>query len=308
MGSNFGGDGGDTIVDPNNGCNIAAEYVYLALSGDEQLRRQRRILDHRPDRRCPAATCPTGQRPWADAERRGSSRRSLADPRRTSTPGSPAATHVWIQHPRACNIQSGGGLDATVFDLGAGHVGHRRSATSGGMVVRRLVRPLQQQSASPAASPSARPTGPAGTQLNLPVDGTILPNRFVSGFERSTRSQPQPRVRRDQRLLAVKWTEGPGAGIGHVFESTDTGTTWKDISANLPDIPTNHMVVTAGGSLIAGTDLGVVVRPAGSTTWSRLGTNLPTTTVTDLEVGPNGLLYVATHGRGQWSTRLGRLA
>ena len=32
MGSNFGGDGGDTIVDPNNGCNIVQEYVYLAMA------------------------------------------------------------------------------------------------------------------------------------------------------------------------------------------------------------------------------------------------------------------------------------
>ena len=32
MGSNFGGDGGDTLVDPNNGCNIVSEYTYLAMS------------------------------------------------------------------------------------------------------------------------------------------------------------------------------------------------------------------------------------------------------------------------------------
>src|SRR5205814_9637243 len=31
MGSNFGGDGGDTFVDPSNGCNIAQEYVFLAI-------------------------------------------------------------------------------------------------------------------------------------------------------------------------------------------------------------------------------------------------------------------------------------
>ncbi len=31
MGSNFGGDGGDTLTDPANGCDIAEEYVYLAI-------------------------------------------------------------------------------------------------------------------------------------------------------------------------------------------------------------------------------------------------------------------------------------
>jgi len=32
-----------------------------------------------------------------------------------------------------------------------------------------------------------------------------------------------------------------------------------------------------------------------------LGTGLPTTVVMDLEVGPDGNLYAATHGRGMWS-------
>ena len=31
MVSNFGGDGGDVLVDPNNGCNIVQEYVYLTM-------------------------------------------------------------------------------------------------------------------------------------------------------------------------------------------------------------------------------------------------------------------------------------
>src|SRR5829696_291516 len=32
MVSNFGGDGGDVLVDPNDGCNIVQEYVYLAMT------------------------------------------------------------------------------------------------------------------------------------------------------------------------------------------------------------------------------------------------------------------------------------
>ena len=36
----------------------------------------------------------------------------------------------------------------------------------------------------------------------------------------------------------------------------------------------------------------------GSGSWSRLGSNLP---VMDLHLGPNGLLYAATYGRGIWS-------
>ena len=32
MGSNFGGDGGDTLTDPADGDDIAQEYVYLAVN------------------------------------------------------------------------------------------------------------------------------------------------------------------------------------------------------------------------------------------------------------------------------------
>ena len=53
--------------------------------------------------------------------------------------------------------------------------------------------------------------------------------------------------------------------------------------------------------MAAGTDLGVVVSTNGGANWSRLGSNFPVTTVMDLHVGPDGLLYAATHGRGIWS-------
>jgi sugar lactone lactonase YvrE len=101
-----------------------------------------------------------------------------------------------------------------------------------------------------------------------------------------------------------RYTEGPGAGVGHVYESKDGGTTWTDISANLPDIPVNDVVVLPDGSLVVATDLGVVYRAAGQAQWTRFGTGLPTTTVMDLSVGPDGNLYVGTHGRGIWRIML----
>jgi len=44
-----------------------------------------------------------------------------------------------------------------------------------------------------------------------------------------------------------------------------------------------------------------VVSSDGGAHWSKLGSNLPYTTVMDLHVGPDQLLYAATHGRGIWS-------
>lgn len=97
-----------------------------------------------------------------------------------------------------------------------------------------------------------------------------------------------------------RWTEGPGAGVGHLWKTTDGGSSWIDVSGNLPDVPVNDIVLS-NGRLVVGTDLGVVVSANGGSTWSRLGANLPYTTVMDLHVGPDGLVYAATHGRGLWS-------
>jgi hypothetical protein len=64
----------------------------------------------------------------------------------------------------------------------------------------------------------------------------------------------------------------PAAGIGHVYESTDGGHTFSNITGDLPDIPVND-IVRVGGKLVIATDIGVYVRSAGS--WSVYGTGLP---------------------------------
>jgi photosystem II stability/assembly factor-like uncharacterized protein len=97
-----------------------------------------------------------------------------------------------------------------------------------------------------------------------------------------------------------RWTEGPGAGVGHLFKTTDGGATWTDSSGNLPDIPADDLVITDSGALVLATDLGVVISTDDGATWMRLGGNHPYTTVMDLHRGPDGNLYSATHGRGIW--------
>src|SRR6185369_15418583 len=64
-----------------------------------------------------------------------------------------------------------------------------------------------------------------------------------------------------------RFTEGPGAGIGHIFESKNAGATWQDASANLPDVPASSIKLLPGGALVLATDLAAFYRPAGSSTW-----------------------------------------
>ena len=103
-----------------------------------------------------------------------------------------------------------------------------------------------------------------------------------------------------------------GGGVGHVFESTNGGTTWTDRSGNLPDAPVNDIVVFKG-QLVVGTDVGVFGTSASSPgSWARIGKNLPNASTNDLTVAPSGkYLLAGTHGRGHLEvhrlSRIGRL-
>jgi hypothetical protein len=142
-------------------------------------------------------------------------------------------------------------------------------------------------------------------QLTLPVDGT-LPNRYVAGFDVDPANANHVVVAING--FSRRWTEGPGAGIGHVFESRDAGAHWTDISTNLPDIPADAVKYVAGGGLVAATDNAVFYRAAHSRTWYVLGRGLPTTATLQLKTDPTGrYLYAATHGRGIWSFDLNQL-
>jgi hypothetical protein len=133
------------------------------------------------------------------------------------------------------------------------------------------------------------------TPVTLPAD---FPNRYLAASAINPNNS-------DDLFIGVngfsrRFTEGPGAGLGHVFESPDGGVTWNDVSGNFPDVPVNDIVSLKSGGLLAATDLGVLARASGSTTWKRLGSGLPVMTAMDLNVGPDGNVYVATHGRGIW--------
>ncbi|MGW0971050.1 glycosyl hydrolase [Streptomyces sp. NPDC002516] len=295
MGSDFGGDGGDTLTDPADGCHIAEEYVYLAIQVTQNCAVNDGSWVSDPSKVTSYNVAPADN---ATGEARFIAP-ITADAGNSST-WVAGGRHVWVQtHGYA--IRSGDEWKS-VYDLGAGRTA-TAVAASGGKVYAAWCGPCNNQGFARGIS-VGNEDGTGWHDITLPASGAdgAVPNRYLSGFAVDPRNAGHV-------YLAVNgfsrhWTEGPGAGVGHVFESKDGGTTWKDISGNLPDVPANSAVVTRDGGLAVATDLGVVYRAPGRTTWRRVG-NLPAVAVLQLKTGPDGrTLYAATHGRGIYTIKV----
>jgi len=89
----------------------------------------------------------------------------------------------------------------------------------------------------------------------------------------------------------------------HVHRSVNQGDAWVSIVGDLPDIPTNDVVVDPSDPqrLFVATDVGIYFTQSLGTSWTPLGTGLPPVPVMDLMLHPGSrTLYGATHGRSMW--------
>jgi photosystem II stability/assembly factor-like uncharacterized protein len=95
-----------------------------------------------------------------------------------------------------------------------------------------------------------------------------------------------------------------GAYRPHVLRSRDGGSSWVDLSGNLPQAPVNDVVLGRGNTLFVATDQGVFVSRSGHDRWQRLGRGMPLVPVDDIEYDPgNHRLVAATFGRGLYELR-----
>jgi photosystem II stability/assembly factor-like uncharacterized protein len=96
-------------------------------------------------------------------------------------------------------------------------------------------------------------------------------------------------------------------GRPHALLTTDGGTTWANISGNLPDAPLNAVVMIAGSpnQFFVGGDLGTFETVDGGLTWTSMSQGLPGVVVEDLVYNPaQQLLVAATYGRGMFQYSL----
>jgi hypothetical protein len=321
MVSPFGGDGGDIVVDPRNGCHILDEYVYLELwmttNCGQTDGSTSAIIDVGVPDANPRFTAPF--RAVRGSENTGDhqSERWVAggnavwshdlgfSTTREQAESLPA--HGWS---KLNNLGSGGrmtvGLDA-VADPSA-----KRDAAKDVVV------------AAWCGESNCNSGGfTRGVQTNFggswhELDMTGLPNRYPSAVSIDS-------VGTTATIYLVfngynrRFIEGPGAAQDHIWKGVLTksgGVTWTNESAGSPDVPATD-VFRVGSKLVVGTDYGVMVGTLNTTGdvtgWARVGGNsgtagaLPITTVFDLSVGPDGFLYAATHGRGIWRTPVSSL-
>jgi photosystem II stability/assembly factor-like uncharacterized protein len=93
----------------------------------------------------------------------------------------------------------------------------------------------------------------------------------------------------------------------HVFRSTNKGTTWSDISSNLPDAPVNAFAVDPiePSRLYLGNDVGMYVSFNSGQSWWVLGEGLPILPIGDIEIHPTTRELVAgTYGRSMYKINL----
>ncbi|MFA7418577.1 MAG: FlgD immunoglobulin-like domain containing protein [Melioribacteraceae bacterium] len=108
------------------------------------------------------------------------------------------------------------------------------------------------------------------------------------------------------------WVTFGGFASGNkIFETTDGGTTWTNISGALPNLPVMSVVQNVRNSashLFIGTDVGVYEKMPGQD-WALFNSGLPNVVVTELEIfygasQSQDRLRAATFGRGLWETPL----
>ena len=283
MGSPFGGDGGDSMADPANGCRQVQEYTTLSMTVTENCGVN------------PGSTSTDTATSWK-IDPHDPNARFIAPfdfDRSNKNSWIAAGQYVWTQQ-KGYAIRSGAEWNKT-FDLGAGHSA-TAVAMNKGVGYAAWCGPCNNAGFSRGLATNA---SGAWKTVALPAN---VPNRYIGGIGIDPANSRHA-------FLAVngfsrRFTEGPGAGVGHVYETRDGGQTWADLSSNLPDVPANAVKETSSGALVLGTDLGVFYRAPGATNWSKLGANLPLVTVMDVEVAGDGNVYAATHGRGIWSIPL----
>lgn len=105
-------------------------------------------------------------------------------------------------------------------------------------------------------------------------------------------------------------------GLGHIFYTANSGSSWLQVDGSLPDVPVNDVAIdptdATDNTVYVATDAGVYASAnataGAATVWSVLQSGLPNVQVLSLKIrNVSRTLVAGTHGRGAWNLRLPNL-
>jgi photosystem II stability/assembly factor-like uncharacterized protein len=129
-----------------------------------------------------------------------------------------------------------------------------------------------------------------------------LPNRWVT----KVATDPFNAQTLYATLSGFRWDEA----LPHVFKSTDLGSTWTDISGNLPEFPVNDIALDPDlpGRIIVATDAGVYGTTNGGLYWYWIWDGLPAVPVYALKIhAPSRTIVAGTYGLSSYTASLNDL-
>jgi hypothetical protein len=125
------------------------------------------------------------------------------------------------------------------------------------------------------------------TWVRIDVPGSPLPHRFCT------------RIRLDPATSRIVYAAFGGYTTGNIWQSQNSGATWKNIAATLPPAPVYDVAIHPSNSqfLYAATEVGVFASEDSGVTWSPTNQGPTNCSVNEL-FWMNKVLVAVTHGRG----------
>ena len=142
--------------------------------------------------------------------------------------------------------------------------------------------------------------------LYVAANNGIYVRTNIGGTLTQTPAAIPGRLARDVAFQPDNWANVFVINDNSVFQSTNAGGSWANITATLTGVGRLRCIRHGPGNIlshiIVGTDLGVYFASAPAyTNWSQVGTNLPNAPVLDMDYNQtDDVLVVGTFGRGAW--------
>jgi hypothetical protein len=135
------------------------------------------------------------------------------------------------------------------------------------------------------------------------ITDSFFPNRYLNVIAASPSSSTTA-------YIGLSGFTGFGDNLGHIFMTTNGGSSWSDISGDLPNVPVNDISVDPdiANTIFVATDIGVFYTTNLGVSWGTMVTSLPRVTVTGLAYQhQTQTLWAGTHGRSMWSASVASL-